>query len=120
MPLKLPLESLAASLPEYPCGPLPKGVSNRATRAHRGKAGGQHGGNIGPFIGDDDLVSHILRLMKRGPLTVEVSYCTPIPSQGVDRTALAQAAHTAICTVVAPAQLVGERSVPAPRQSLAA
>jgi 1-acyl-sn-glycerol-3-phosphate acyltransferase len=78
------------------------------------------GGNIGPFIGDDDLVSHILRLMKRGPLTVEVSYCTPIPSQGVDRTALAQAAHTAICTVVAPAQLVGERSVPAPRQSLAA
>lgn len=79
------------------------------------------GGNIGPFIGDDDLVSHILRLMRRGPLSVELTYCAPIPSQGQDRTALAQRAHAAVCAVVAPGQLVGDRSVPAPRQqSLAA
>jgi 1-acyl-sn-glycerol-3-phosphate acyltransferase len=78
------------------------------------------GGNIGPFIGDDDLVSHILRLMKRAPLTVELTYCPPIDSRGSDRSALAQAAHTAICAVVAPGQLVGEGSVPAARQSLAA
>lgn len=82
------------------------------------------GGNIGPFIGEDDMVSHIMRLMRRGPISVEVTYCAPIPSHGADRAALAQTAHAAICAIVAPEQLVGERSVPASRlsarQSLAA
>ncbi len=62
---------------------------------------GADGSDIAPFIGDDDLASHMLRLLKEPALIAEVTYCAPISPQGLDRDALALASHTAISSVVA-------------------
>lgn len=62
---------------------------------------GADGSNVAPFIGDDDLASHMLRLLKEPALIAEVTYCVPISSQGQDRDSLARAAHAAIAGVVA-------------------
>lgn len=58
------------------------------------------GGSVAPFIGDDDLASHMLRLLKEPALVVDVTYCTPIKPEGLDRDTLALAAHIAIARVV--------------------
>ncbi|MBA4283942.1 MAG: 1-acyl-sn-glycerol-3-phosphate acyltransferase [Xanthomonadaceae bacterium] len=55
-----------------------------------------------PYIGDDVLFDNIVRLLKHGPITAELTYCEPIDPAGHDRASLALAAHTAICSVVAP------------------
>lgn len=62
----------------------------------------ENGENIAPFIGDDDLVHHILRLLKTPSLEVEVTYCAPIGSTGRDRAQIALLAHSAVARVVAP------------------
>ena len=59
----------------------------------------QDGRDIAPFIGDDDLVSHIWRLLQEPGLTAEVTYCEPL--LGSERDALAQAARAAVCTALA-------------------
>lgn len=51
---------------------------------------------IAPFIGDDDLVSHILRLLREPELTVEIVYGLPIAARGLERAALAYRAETAV------------------------
>ncbi len=61
---------------------------------------GADGSNIAPFIGDDDLASHMLRLLKEPALVAEVTYCAPIKSDGLDRDALALAAQAAISAIV--------------------
>ncbi len=66
-----------------------------------------------PFIGDDDMVSNVLRLIRNGPITAELIYCEPISPEGQDRAALAHAAHTAICIAIAPGSL---RAAPAKPQ----
>jgi len=58
-----------------------------------------------PFIGDDDMISHLLRLMRNGPIDAELIYCPPILLEGQDRATLADAAHTAICEEVAPSAI---------------
>lgn len=63
------------------------------------------GTDTAPFIGDDDMVSHIARLLRHGPITAELIYCDPISPEGCDRATLALAAHTAICRHVAPASI---------------
>lgn len=60
------------------------------------------GRNVAPFIGDDDMVSHIIRVMREPGLDVEVVYCSPIPSAGLDRASLALAAQNAVLDVIAP------------------
>lgn len=62
---------------------------------------GVDGSSVAPFIGDDDLASHMLRLLKEPALVVDVTYCAPIPSANLERDTLALAAHTAIARVVA-------------------
>ncbi|MEK6806722.1 MAG: 1-acyl-sn-glycerol-3-phosphate acyltransferase [Pseudomonadota bacterium] len=62
---------------------------------------GADGSNVAPFIGDDDLASHMLRLLKEPALIAEVTYCAPISLLGRDRDSLALAAHAAIAGVVA-------------------
>lgn len=62
---------------------------------------GVDGGSVAPFIGDDDLASHMLRLLKEPALVVDVTYCTPISADGLDRDTLALAAHAIIARVVA-------------------
>jgi lyso-ornithine lipid O-acyltransferase len=71
-----------------------------------------------PFIGDDDMVSHLIRLIKNGPITAELIYCPPIDPAGYDRAGLAEAAHTAICTCIAPAA-IGTSELPKRREQTA-
>jgi 1-acyl-sn-glycerol-3-phosphate acyltransferase len=65
---------------------------------------------IAPFVGDDDLVSHILRVLQTRKLRVEMHYCPAIDARGQQREAIASAAHASIRRIVAP---YGAVSVPA-------
>ena len=59
-----------------------------------------NGENFAPFIGDDDLVSHILRVVREPETTAEITYCKPIAACGRERDALAALAHAAVCAAV--------------------
>lgn len=51
---------------------------------------------LAPFIGDDDLVSHLLRLFAQPKARVCIHLLTPIASAGLERAALAHQAQQAI------------------------
>ncbi|WP_339511227.1 lysophospholipid acyltransferase family protein [Pseudomonas sp. RL_15y_Pfl2_60] len=51
---------------------------------------------IAPFIGDDDMLSHLLRLFRSDTADVEIQLLTPIASRDLNRNALARQAQTAI------------------------
>ncbi|MCI0750147.1 MAG: 1-acyl-sn-glycerol-3-phosphate acyltransferase [Nevskiales bacterium] len=55
-----------------------------------------NGTAVAPFIGDDTLVAHLLRLLRVPELRAELSYAAPLHSHGMDRETLARAARTAI------------------------
>ncbi len=55
---------------------------------------------IAPFIGDDDLVSHILKVLRQPYLAAEVIYCPPLFPAGLDRDALAGHAESIIRDVL--------------------
>jgi 1-acyl-sn-glycerol-3-phosphate acyltransferase len=55
---------------------------------------------VAPFIGDDELLSHLLRLLREPGLTVYVTYCAPLQSAGIDRDVLAQAAEQCVSEIV--------------------
>lgn len=57
---------------------------------------------IAPFIGEDDLVSHILRLLKEPELVAEVHYCAPLYTAGLNREQAALAAQRSIEAIVLP------------------
>lgn len=57
---------------------------------------------IAPFVGDDDLVSHVGRLLLNRRLAVTVTFCPPIPSAGTSREALATAARDHIRAAIVP------------------
>ena len=80
-----------------------------------------NGENIAAFVGDETLTHNLRRLLRERELTVELTWCAPIqPQAGQDRTALAQAAHAAICAIVAPGQLPAATREIEERESLAA
>lgn len=63
----------------------------------------KEGHDIAPFIDDDTLVAHIVRLLRSSGLTAELTYCEPLaPGLGYDRQILAQLAEDAIHRVVVP------------------
>ncbi len=63
----------------------------------------ESGENIAPFIGDDDLFSHVVRMLRSPGLTAELFYCAPLrPDQYSDRVAMAADAEAAIRRVIAP------------------
>jgi lyso-ornithine lipid O-acyltransferase len=65
-----------------------------------------NGENIAAYIGEQSLVDNLRRLLLERELTVELHYCAPIrPQAGQDRAGLAEAAHAAVCAVVAPGLL---------------
>lgn len=64
------------------------------------------GTDIAPFIGDDDLVSHVLRLLKEPELIAEVHYCAPIRTAGLSREQAAAAAQRSVESIVKPQPLV--------------
>ncbi|TDF78795.1 1-acyl-sn-glycerol-3-phosphate acyltransferase [Pseudomonas sp. H9] len=51
---------------------------------------------LAPFIGDDDLLSHLMRLLSHDCGEIEIQLLTPIPSAGKERAALAFEAQQAI------------------------
>ncbi|MFC5699194.1 lysophospholipid acyltransferase family protein [Pseudomonas sp. GCM10022186] len=51
---------------------------------------------IAPFIGEDDLLSHLVRLLRNDPIEVEIQLLEPLPSQGLSRTLLSQKAKSAV------------------------
>lgn len=54
---------------------------------------GQH---IAPFIGEDTLAGHILRLLREPELQAELIYCRPIAAANRERSELAREAQAAI------------------------
>lgn len=58
------------------------------------------GADVAPFIGDDDLVSHILRLLKEPELMAEVHYAAPIRTVGLSREQAATAARHSIERII--------------------
>lgn len=58
---------------------------------------GADGERLAPFVGDDDLVSHLLRLLRHpAGLEVRVVFCVPLDSAGLTRERLADASRDAI------------------------
>lgn len=55
---------------------------------------------VSPFIGDDDMLSHLIRLLRQPCLEVHVHLLPPIASHGQERAALAHAAHSAVRAVL--------------------
>ena len=51
---------------------------------------------IAPFIGDDDLLSHLFRLLAADTAIVEIQLLKPIASGAMDRNRLGRTCHTAI------------------------
>ncbi len=61
-------------------------VALRYSAGHGGKA-------VAPFVGDDDLVRHILRLLREPRIDAELLFCPAISSDGHDRDSLATLAR---------------------------
>jgi len=59
---------------------------------------------LAPFIGDDDLVSHLMRLFAHDRGVVEIHLLPALPSTHQDRNLLARQAHAAIQAVVCEVQ----------------
>lgn len=54
------------------------------------------GSCVAPFVGDDDLMGHLWRLLREPSLDVELIFCAPLYVESADRSALAEAAHAAV------------------------
>ena len=57
---------------------------------------GSCGGNIAPFVGDDDLVSHVARLLRNRELVAEAVFGSPLDSADRTREELADASRNSI------------------------
>lgn len=51
---------------------------------------------VAPFIGEDDLLSHLVRLLRSDLAEVQIQLLEPISSQGLSRTVLSQKAKSAV------------------------
>ncbi|MCC6074608.1 lysophospholipid acyltransferase family protein [Pseudomonas sp. GCM10022188] len=70
---------------------------------------------LAPFVGDDELPAHLLRLLAAERAGVEITLLEPIASDGLSRSELASRAHAAIRQVVH-----GQPTVRAAGEALAA
>jgi 1-acyl-sn-glycerol-3-phosphate acyltransferase len=67
------------------------------------------GKDIAPFIGDDDLASHIVRMLKSPGLTATLSYCLPLdPASFDNRQSLALAAENLVRKQLAQQSLTSQ------------
>ncbi|MGQ0698512.1 MAG: lysophospholipid acyltransferase family protein [Panacagrimonas sp.] len=57
---------------------------------------GDRGEELAPFIGDDDLLSHLMRVLRNGHLDAEVVFDAPIEPLGQSREQLARLAQASI------------------------
>lgn len=67
------------------------------------------GRDIAPFIGDDDLLSHLFRVLREPGLKVELCYSEAIDPVGRNRGQLAEATQAAIQALIAPASRGADR-----------
>lgn len=72
---------------------------------------------IAPFIGDDELPQHLMRLLSHGPTVVEVHFLPLMDSQACSRTQLAHQVRQAITQVVMMDS--GNEAVTCPEQTAA-
>src|SRR3546814_12485308 len=54
------------------------------------------GRDLAPFVGDDDLLRHVLRLLRAPRIDADITYCPPIDARGCERTTLADSAPAPI------------------------
>ncbi|TBV09737.1 lysophospholipid acyltransferase family protein [Stutzerimonas kirkiae] len=59
---------------------------------------------LSPFLGDDELTSHLQRLLASGQASVEIHFLPPIQPHGLDRSTLARRARESIAAVLADEQ----------------
>ncbi len=64
---------------------------------------------IAPFVGEDELTDHLLRLLARPVAEVEIHLLPPIDSCGLDRGGLARRAQAAIEAVILETTVEAER-----------
>lgn len=64
---------------------------------------------LAPFVGDDELPAHLLRLLAAERAVVEITLLEPIAVAGLTRSELARRAHAAIAAEVCPTEEQGER-----------
>ncbi len=61
------------------------------------------GEDLAPFVGDDSLFAHVVRVLRSSGLTAELFYCEPLLAhQYIDRMTLARQAEQSIRLLVAP------------------
>lgn len=51
---------------------------------------------VAPFVGEDTLVAHLLRVLRNPGIKVQIKFLTPIDRTGLDRRAMANATRAAI------------------------
>ena len=75
---------------------------------------------ITPYVGDDMFVPHLLRMLQRPRIVVDVWFLDSLSSEGSDRTTLARQAQHAIDMQLAksPPELLPEREPALPRHRL--
>ena len=62
---------------------------------------------VAPFVDDDDLLAHLLRLLAEDAAVVEIKLLPPIPSHNTQRNPLARRCHSAINEALyGPSQVV--------------
>jgi len=66
---------------------------------------------VAPFLGEEDLLSHLWRMLRQPGMEVRVSFLEPIPASGLDRRRLADRARQAIAVHLSHDR-VGTRSRP--------
>ena len=52
--------------------------------------------SVAPFVGDDTLLAHLLRVLRHPGIKVQVKFMSPIDTTGLDRRAMADATRSAI------------------------
>jgi 1-acyl-sn-glycerol-3-phosphate acyltransferase len=87
-PFKASLFEAAARLG---CEVQPVAVSYPAAR----------GGAVAPFIGDDEFLAHLLRVLAEKEIVVELSFTTPLQGHGRSRSELSSAARQAASEALA-------------------
>ena len=55
---------------------------------------------VAPFVGDDDMLSHLLRLLSSSACEVEIRLLAPIPSESRSRNELARHSQAIIASAL--------------------
>ncbi|HUL11932.1 MAG TPA: lysophospholipid acyltransferase family protein [Methylococcaceae bacterium] len=65
---------------------------------------------IAPFIGEDEFLPHLLRLLRRQRIDIHLHYCPPLPAS-LHRDVLAQTTRKQIVSAIVPETAEGRRTV---------